>query len=105
MRVFLFNNGKDPDSLHPTLDALKLHINRAHFQTTIWMNATVPTPERIDLETCGWERDPYSNQLKQKLLLLEPIPKVCTAVAKCVQQDGANVDQIISNAPRLVATH
>ena len=78
MRVILFHKGKDPDSLPPTHDALKLHINRAHYQTTIWINATVPTTERIDPETCGWERDPYSNHLKPKLLLLEPIPKVWT---------------------------
>ena len=35
MRVFLFNKGKDSDSLPPTYDALKPHINRAHYQTTI----------------------------------------------------------------------
>ena len=35
MRVFLFNKGKDPDSLPPTFDALKLHINRAHYQTIV----------------------------------------------------------------------
>ena len=47
------------------------------------MNATVPTPERTDPETWGWELDPYSNQLKPKLLLLEPIPKVCTELLQC----------------------
>ena len=83
MKVFLFNKGKDPDSLPPTNDELKLHINREHFRTTIWMNATVPTPERIDPETCGWKRDSYSNQLKSKLLLLEPTPKVCTELLQC----------------------
>ena len=49
MRVFLFNKGNDPPSLPPTHDALKLYINRAHFQTTVLMNATVPTPECIDM--------------------------------------------------------
>ena len=51
MRVFLFDKGKYPDSLPPTSDALKLHISRAHQQTIIWLNATVPSPERIDPET------------------------------------------------------
>ena len=83
MRVFLYNKGKDTDSLPPTFDALKLHINRVHYQTTIWMNATVPTTELINPETCGWEHDPYSNQLKPKLLLLEPIHKVCTERLMC----------------------
>ena len=83
LRVFLFNKGKDPDSLPPTSDALKLHISRAHYQTSVWLNATVPSPEGIDPETCGWERDPYSNHLKPKLSVLEPIPKVCTELLQC----------------------
>ena len=83
LRVFFFNKGKDPDKLPFTSYALKLHIRRAHFQTTIWLNATVPSPEHIDRETCGWLRDPYSYQFKQKLLLLEPVPKVCTQLLQC----------------------
>ena len=80
MRVFWFNKGKDPDSLPPTSDALKLHIRRAHYQTTIWLNGTVLSLERIDPEVCGWVRDLYSNQLKSKqlLLLFKAILKVCT---------------------------
>ena len=69
------------------------------------MNVTVPSPEHIDPETCRSVRDTDSNQLKPKLLLLEPIPKVCTqllnAAAKRVQQNGANVDLIISIVFRL----
>ena len=29
-RIFLFNKGKDADSLPPTSEASKLHISRAH---------------------------------------------------------------------------
>ena len=65
MRVFLFNKGKDPGRLSSTFGALKLHIRRAHYQTTIWLNVTVPSPEHIDAETCACLRD----QLKPKLLL------------------------------------
>ena len=83
MRVFLFNKGKNPGRLPSTSDALKLHIRRARYQTTIWLNVTVPSPEHIDPETCRLVRDPYSNQLKPKLLLLEPIPKVCTQLLQC----------------------
>ena len=32
---------------------------------------------RMHPETCEWDTDPYSNQLKPKLLLLEPVPEVC----------------------------
>ena len=83
MRVTLFNKGKYPESLPPTSDALRLHMGRAHYQANIWLNATVPSPERRDPESYGWERDPYSTQLKPKLLLLEPVPKVCTELLQC----------------------
>ena len=82
-RVTLFNREKDLDSLPPTSDALRLHMGRAYYQTNIWLNATVPSPERLDPEAYGWERDPYSSQLKPKLLFLEPIPKVCTELLQC----------------------
>ena len=69
MQVFLFNKGKDPGRLPSISGALKLHIRQAHYQTAIWLNVTVPSPEHIDPKTCAWLRDPYSNQLKPKLLL------------------------------------
>ena len=70
-----FDKENDPGMLPSTSDALKLHIRWAHYQTTIWLNVTVPSPGHIDPETCRSVRDPFSNQLKPKLLLLEPIPK------------------------------
>ena len=73
MRVYLFSK-----ELSPTSDALKLHISRTHYQTTVWLNTTVPAQERMDPETCGWEPDPYNSQLKPNHLLVEPVPKVCT---------------------------
>ena len=98
MRVFLFNKGKDADSL-PS-EALKLHISRAQYQTTVWLNATVPSPERMDPETCGWEPDFYSNQLKA--FALEFVPNVCrsccNALAKPVPQEDANADKTILHA-------
>ena len=72
-RVTLFNEGKDLDSLPPTSDALRLHKGRAYYHTNIWLNDTVPSSERLDAEAYGWERDPYSSQLKPKLLLLEQV--------------------------------
>ena len=113
MRVFLFNKGnkgKYQSRLPSKSAALKLHIRQAHYQTTICLNVTVPSPEHIDPETCRSVRDPFSNQLKPKLLLQEPIPvrivqvrSYCNAAAKCVQQDGVNVDLIISIVFRLAA--
>ena len=83
MRVFLFNKGNGPGRFPSISGALKLHIRRAHYQTTTWLNVTVPSQEHIDLKTCAWLRDPYSNQLKPKMLLLEPIPKVCKQLLQC----------------------
>ena len=104
MQVFLFNRGKYPGRLPSTSDAFKLHIRRARYQTTIccffffffFVGSSSPftqdnymvecyssVPEHIDPETCRLVRDPYSNQLKPKLLLLEPIPKVCTQLLQC----------------------
>ena len=47
MRVFWLSEGKDPGRLPSKSGALKLHIRRAHYQTTIWLNVTVPAPEHI----------------------------------------------------------
>ena len=74
----MFNKGKNLDSLPPTSDALRLHLGRAYYQTNIWLYASVPHPD----EANGWERDPYSSQLKPKLLLLEPVPKICTELLR-----------------------
>ena len=47
MRVFLFNKRKGPGRLPSTSGALKLHIRRAHYQTTIWLNVTVPSQSTL----------------------------------------------------------
>ena len=83
MPVFLFNKEKDPGRLPSTSSALKLHIRRADYQTTIWLNVTVLSPELIDAETCA---------CCCKNLYLKYVHSCCNAAAKCVQQDGANVD-------------
>ena len=75
-RVALFNEGKNLDSLPATSDALRLHMGRAYYQTNIWLNDTVPSPELLDPEA-------YGSQLKPKLLLLEHVPKVCTEWLQC----------------------
>ena len=53
MRVYMFNKGKDADSLPPTSEASKLHIGRAHYQTSVWLNAIVPSPA-ITLKCTWW---------------------------------------------------
>ena len=88
---------------------MKLHISRVHYQITVWLNATFPSPERMDPKTCGWEPDVYCNQLEPKLLLLEPVPtfvrSCCNALAKPVPQEDANADKTILHAFHRVAVH
>ena len=38
-RDLMFGKSKSPESLPPTSDALKLHIERAHFQASVWKQA------------------------------------------------------------------
>ena len=86
---------------------MKLHISRVHYQTIVWLNATFPSPERMDPKTCGWETDAYCNQLEPKLLLLEPVltflRSCCNALAKPVPQEDANADKTILHAFHLAA--
>ena len=53
----------------------------------------------MDHETCGWEPDPYSNQLKSNLLLsLKFVRSCCNALSKYVLQEDANADKTILHA-------
>ena len=40
----MFGKSKSPESLPPTSDALKLHIERVHFQASMWKQANVVNP-------------------------------------------------------------
>jgi hypothetical protein len=50
-------NRKSPESLPPTSDALKLHIERAHFQASVWKQANVVKPVLPSPVTMGWSLD------------------------------------------------
>ena len=91
MRAYLFNKGKDADSLPLTSNALKLHISQAHYQTTLWLNATVPSPERMALE--AW---PLQQSIETKAFavrtVLEFVRSCCNALAKPVPEEDANAN-------------
>jgi hypothetical protein len=46
-RDLMFVKSKSPESLPPTSDALKLHIERAHFQASVWKQANVVKPDNL----------------------------------------------------------
>jgi hypothetical protein len=52
----MFGKSKSPESLPPTSDALKLHIERAHFQANVWKQANVVKPV-LPSVTMGWSLD------------------------------------------------
>jgi len=53
-RVILFNKSRSPESLPPTSDALQFHIQRAHYQATVWRQAHLAYPEIPNPESMGW---------------------------------------------------
>ena len=44
-------------SLPPTMEALKLNIKRAHYQTAIWKNVRMVDPVELNPEHHGWDKD------------------------------------------------
>jgi hypothetical protein len=56
-RDLMFGKSKSPESLPPTSDALKLHIERAHFQASVWKQANVVKPVLPFPITMGWSLD------------------------------------------------
>lgn len=56
-RAVLFTRCKAPESLPPTSDALKFHIERAHYQSMVWRQASRGTPVLPEPQNCGWTKD------------------------------------------------
>ena len=56
-RDLMFGKSKSSESLPPTSDALKLHIERAHFQASVWKQANVVKPVLPSPVTMGWSLD------------------------------------------------
>lgn len=50
-------SSKSINKLPPTLDSLKQHCRRVHYQTKIWLNSAIPKPSLPDLFNCGWNND------------------------------------------------
>ena len=53
-----------PEMLPPTSDALKHHIKQAHYQSLVWKQSNVDTPELPSATESGWREQ------NQKLLPL-----------------------------------
>lgn len=80
-RVILLKKAVRPELLPPTSDALKYHIERAHYQATVWLNATVQYPKLPMATSLGWHM--VNNQMTPVLLSLSPVPTACTQLITC----------------------
>jgi hypothetical protein len=82
----MFGKSKSPESLPPTSDALKLHIERAHFQANMWKQAKVVKPVLPSPVTMGWSLD--GDRLISLLMTLDPIPQACLEMISCQCSTG-----------------
>ena len=80
-RVILFSKCRTPESLPPTSDALHHHIQRAHYQATVWRQAVYANPTLPSPQTVAWVKD--NDKLLPKLMSLTPIPDSFTEIITC----------------------
>ena len=80
-RALLFCKCKAQESLPPTSDAVKLHIQRAHFQALIWNSAFDARPQLPDPTTHTWNLD--CGKLVPMLMTLPAMPEMCKEIIAC----------------------
>ena len=85
-RVVLFNKSRSPESLPPTSDALHFHIQRAHYQATIWRQAHLAFPVIPNPEPMGWKVE--GMKVKPILMSLSPVPESCQEIIACKCKTG-----------------
>jgi hypothetical protein len=85
-RDLMFGKSKSPESLLPTSDALQLHIERTHFQASVWKQANVVKPVLPSPVTMGWSMD--GDRLIPLLMTLDPVPQACLEMISCQCSTG-----------------
>ncbi|KAK5642536.1 hypothetical protein RI129_008703 [Pyrocoelia pectoralis] len=81
-------SSKSINKLPPTLDSLRQHCLRAHYQTKIWLNSNVPRLERIlpDLESSGWK---FVDGKVEAILTTSPVlPEDTSVLSTCNCKKG-----------------
>ncbi|KAG1714697.1 Kelch-like protein 1 [Nymphon striatum] len=74
-RVKLFSKCNASDSMPPSSDAAQYHIQRANYQSLVWIEACNPKPVIPSPTESGWKL--VDGVLKPVLTSLPPIPKAC----------------------------
>ncbi|KAG1674190.1 Transposable element Tc1 transposase [Nymphon striatum] len=101
-RVTLFCKCKSQESLPPTSDAVTYHIQRAHYQSMIWRQATSQQPHLPSATTLGWELT--DEKLRPKLMSLPPIPVACKDIIRCGCKTGSSSGRCSCRAGKLKCT-
>ena len=85
-RVKLFSKCHTPESMPPSSDAAKYHIQRANYQSLIWREACNPNPVIPSPTDSGWKL--VDDVLSPILTSLPPIPKACKELVQCGCTNG-----------------
>ena len=85
-RVKMFSKCVSQESLPPTSDAVQLHIQRAHYQASVWTQADKCTPLLPEVSSSGWIVE--TNHLRPEMMRLPPIPDACLEILSCCCTKG-----------------
>lgn len=81
LRVHLFHKGKPLHRLPPTSDTLKLHVQRANYQSLVWATAVEQHPSLPLATDCGWKLE--DGTLKPIFMTREPSPMDYLKITSC----------------------
>lgn len=81
VRVKLFIGSRSMQTLPPTSDALRFHIQRVHYQASVWRQAHCTHPNLPEPTTHGWKL--MDGQLVPILMSLPAVPESCLEVVSC----------------------
>ena len=89
-RIKLFSKCQATETLPPSSDAAKFHIERANYQSFIWRKAHNPMPPLPPPTDCGWRL--VDGKLLPILTTLPPIPKGCRELVQCSCTKGCSTN-------------
>ena len=101
-RVKLFSKCKMPDALPPTSDALKFHIQRAHYQSMVLRQASNPQPVLPSPSEMGWTLK--EGVLSPKFVSLHPMSTSCADIISCACTKGCKSHSCSCRKGKLVCT-
>ncbi len=82
----MFTSATKPENLPPTSDALKFHIQRAHYQASIWCQAFAGEMHLTDPTLFGWNL--VDGKYKPILGSITAVPQKCVELLSCKYKMG-----------------